>query len=247
MDQQLDHAILQTIQSSRQPIGSWSIFYFLRERGFDVSAPTIGRRLRDLERLKLLKKSTVDGRVITSQGERLLRKVARDGQNRARANKLLKALDGKTQKDVIDQLIVRRIIEAESAGLAAAHASKSLVAKLEALVQKQKDSIQRGEMGVREDVGFHETLAKASGNKVIFLTVRLLRSQEWMNYVVTAIRAKVGTSLVVDHENILSALKERNAALARRAMERHIDKLVEDVERYWKLFREAARDMPLRN
>lgn len=102
-------------------------------------------------------------------------------------------------------------------------------------------------MGVREDVGFHETLAKASGNKVIFLTVRLLRSQEWMNYVVTAIRAKVGTSLVVDHENILSALKERNAALARRAMERHIDKLVEDVERYWKLFREAARDMPLRN
>lgn len=149
MDQQLDHAILQTIQSSRQPIGSWSIFYFLRERGFDVSAPTIGRRLRDLERLKLLKKSTVDGRVITSQGERLLRKVARDGQNRARANKLLKALDGKTQKDVIDQLIVRRIIEAESAGLAAAHASKSLVAKLEALVQKQKDSIQKRRNGCK--------------------------------------------------------------------------------------------------
>jgi DNA-binding FadR family transcriptional regulator len=241
MDQQLDYAILQTIQSNRQPIGSWSIYYLLRERGFDVSAPTIGRRLRDLERMKLLGKSTVDGRVITPLGERSLEKVARDRQNRAHANKLLKVLGGKTQKDVIDQLIVRRIIEAESASFAAVRASNALIAKLESIVQKQKDSIKRGEMGVREDVSFHETLAKASGNKVIFLTVHLLRSQEWMNYVVTAIRAKVGTSLVVDHENIVSALKARDASLARQAMERHIDQLLEDVERHWKLFRKATR------
>jgi GntR family transcriptional regulator, transcriptional repressor for pyruvate dehydrogenase complex len=231
--QDLDHAILQMLQSSRQPMGSWSLYYLLRERGHDVSAPTIGRRLRDLERMNLLGKSAVEGRIITPAGMRLLRKAARDERTRNHADNLLKALDGKTQKDIIDQLTVRRIIEVESAGLAALHASQASIAKLEEIVRKQKDSIKKGRMGVGEDVGFHETLAKASGNKIISTTVHLLRSQEWMNYVVTEIRTKVGTSLVVDHQKIISALKERNSSLARKAMERHLNRLIADVERYW--------------
>lgn len=239
MSEDLDYAILQTMQNQSQPMGSWSIYYLLRERGFAVSAPTIGRRLRDLERKKLLGKKSVEGRLITPRGETLLRKMARDEQNRGRASKLLKILDRKTQKDVIDLLTVRRIIEAEGAGLAAAHATQMDIVKLEAIVEKQKESIKRGELGVKEDNNFHETIAKASGNKVIFLTVHLLRSQEWMNYAVTAIRTRMGTRLAVDHEKIISALKDRDTLSARRAMEKHIDQLATDVERYWKQFRQS--------
>jgi DNA-binding FadR family transcriptional regulator len=239
MTENLDYAILQVMQSQTQPIGSWSIYYVLRQRGFGVSAPTIGRRLRELERKRLLGKRSVDGRIITPRGQKLLRKMARDEKNRGRASRLLKVLDGKTRKDVIDQLTVRRIIEVEGAGLAAAHATQTDIAKLEAVVQKQKESIERGELGVKEDNSFHETLAKASGNKVIFLTVHLLRSQEWMNYAVTAIRNRMGTRLAVDHEKIISALKDRDTSSARRAMEHHIDQLAADVDRYWKQFRQS--------
>ncbi len=230
--QDLDYAILRTLQSSRQPMGSWSLYYLLREHGYDVSAPTIGRKLRDMERLNLLGKSTVEGRIITPAGMRLLRKATLDEQNRAHADKLLKALDGRTRKDIIDQLHVRRIIEVESAGLAALHASRSSIAKLEEIVRKQQRAIKKGRMGVGEDVGFHEALAKASGNKIISTTVHLLRSQEWMNYVVTEIRNKVGTRLAVDHKKIISALKKRNSSSARKAMERHLNQLIADVERY---------------
>ena len=233
--QDLDYAILRTLQSSRQPMGSWSLYYLLREHGHDVSAPTIGRKLRELERLKLLGKSAVEGRIITAAGMRLLRKAAQDEQIRARADRLLKALDGRTQKDIIDQLTVRRIIEVESAGLAALHASRGSIAKLEEIVRKQKDAIKKGRLGVGQDVGFHEALAKASGNKIISTTVHLLRSQEWMNYVVTEIRTKVGTRLAVDHQKIISALKKRNSSLARKAMERHLNQLIADVERYGNL------------
>jgi GntR family transcriptional regulator, transcriptional repressor for pyruvate dehydrogenase complex len=233
--QDLDYAILQTLQSSRQPMGSWSLYYLLREHGHDVSAPTIGRKLRDLERMNLLGKSTVEGRIITPAGMRLLRKTAQDERSRARADKLLKALDGRTRKDIIDQLTVRRIIEVESAGLAALHAPRASIAKLEEIVRKQKESIKKGRLGVGEDVGFHEALAKASGNKIISTTVHLLRSQEWMNYVVTEIRTKVGTRLAVDHQKIISALKTRNSSLARKAMERHLNQLIADVDRYWNL------------
>ena len=231
--QQLDYAILQTLQASRQPMGSWSLYYLLRDRGHDISAPTIGRRLRDMERMKLLGKSTVEGRVITPAGARALRKAAREEQSRVRADKLLRALDGKTEKDIIDQLTVRRIIEVESAGLAAIHASRASISKLEKIVRRQKQSIKRGRMGVGEDVDFHEVLAQASSNKIVSVIVHLLRSQEWLNYVVTEIRTKVGTSLVVDHEKIISALKERDASGARKAMERHLNELIDDVEKYW--------------
>jgi GntR family L-lactate dehydrogenase operon transcriptional regulator len=87
-------------------------------------------------------------------------------------------------------------------------------------------------MGVGEEFGFHEALAKASGNKIISTTVHLLRSQEWMNYVVTEIRNKVGTRLAVDHERIISALKKRDSSLARKSMESHLNQLIADVERY---------------
>ena len=231
--QDLDYAILRTLQSSRQPMGSWSLYYLLREHGHDVSAPTIGRKLRDMERLNLLDKSTVEGRVITPAGLRMLRKAARDEQSRAHADNLLKALDGRTRKDIIDQLTVRRIIEVEAAGLAALHASRAAISKLEDIVRKQEDAIKKGRMGVGEDVGFHEALARASGNKIISTTVHILRSQEWMNYLVTEIRTKVGTHLAVDHQKIISALKTRNSSLARKAMESHINQLIADVNRYW--------------
>lgn len=232
--QRLDYAILRTLQQSNgQPMGSWSLYYLLREHGHNVSAPTIGRKLRDLERLSLVGKSTVEGRVITPAGIRLLRRAAQDEQSRARTDKLLKAFDGRTRKDILDQLTVRRIIEVESAGLAALHASRASIAKLEKIVRKQKESIKKGRMGLGEDIGFHEALAKASGNKIIAPTVHLLRSQDWMNYLVTVIRTKVGTRLAVDHEKIISALKTRNPSLARKAMEQHLNQLMADVDRYW--------------
>src|SRR5580704_9545465 len=104
--QDLDYAILRTLQASPQPMGSWSLFYLLREDGHDVSAPTIGRKLRELERQNLLGKSTVEGRIITPAGMKLLRKATLVERNRAHADNLLKALDGRTRKDIIDQLTV---------------------------------------------------------------------------------------------------------------------------------------------
>ena len=87
--QDLDYAILRTLQSNRQPMGSWSLYYLLREHGYDVSAPTIGRKLRELERLKLLGKSAVEGRIITPAGIRVLRNATQAEQVRAREKELL--------------------------------------------------------------------------------------------------------------------------------------------------------------
>jgi len=163
----------------------------------------------------------------------MLRKAADDHQIRGSAEEVLKLLRSNRRKDIIDLLIVRRIVEVEGARLAAMNASKKMIARLEEIVRKQKTSITSGSLAVEEDVRFHETLAKASGNQFIAYSVHLLRSRHWLNYAVIAIRAKLGAGLAVDHEEIIAAVKARNPDAALMTMQRHITTLLGEVERYW--------------
>lgn len=233
-NQELSQAILQALRSNSQPMGSWSLYFHLRERGFSVSAPTIGRRLRDLERDELVRKDAVSGRIITHKGLRMLGRATKEHSVRSSAEEVLKLLKSNRQKDILDLLAVRRIIEEESAYLAAQNASGKDIARLERSVHRQRIKIATGDLGVDQDVDFHENLARASGNKFIAYCVHLLRSQEWMNYAVIAIRAKVGSGIVVDHEKVISAVRDHNPAASRTAMRRHIMKMAEEVRQYMK-------------
>ncbi|HEX4075808.1 MAG TPA: FCD domain-containing protein [Candidatus Acidoferrales bacterium] len=230
--QDLDRAILEALRSSEQPMGSGSLYYLLKERGYNVSAPTIGRRLRDLERKSFVGKVTVEGRMITPSGIRMLQKATVDHRIRTSAENVLELLKSNRHKDIIDLLTARRIIEGESARLAALNASGNDVAKLEAIIRRQRHSMDGGGLAVKEDVSFHETLAKISGNRFIAYSVRLLRSHEWVNSAVIAIRAKFGTP-VVEHEGIIAAIKEGNSLGAQELMHQHISKMISEVERYW--------------
>jgi DNA-binding FadR family transcriptional regulator len=229
----LEYDILQTISAHGRPVGSWTVHFVLRERGYTVSAPTIGRRLRDLEKRGMLSPATIEGRSLTPAGEELLKRTDEEHLIQMSTGKLLLSLERNSRKDLIDQLIVRRAIEGESAALAAQNVSSRTLVSLGRIIEDQRLAIRRGEMGVNEDVRFHETLAQASGNSVLASIVHLLRSHPRFNHLINAIRTKVGGQRIIDHEEILSAITRRDASLARRAMERHITKLIDDVEQYW--------------
>jgi len=230
--QELDHAILEALHRNEQPMGSWSLYYLLKERGYAISAPTIGRRLRDLERKNFVGKVTVEGRKITASGLRMLRTKAHDHRIRTSAEEVLKLLKSNRRKDIIDLLTARRVIEGESARLAAIHATEKDVAKLVEIVQQQRNQVNSGGLAVKEDVDFHESLAKISGNRFIAYSVHLLRSHEWMNNAVIAIRTKLGTP-VVEHEKIIAAVRDHDPEAAQRIMQRHMTKMMSEVERYW--------------
>lgn len=231
----LDYFILDCLGESDRPIGSGSLFYLANKRGETngLSAPTIGRRLRELEERELVKKASVEGRLITPTGRSLLEKLKRDRQIEISAQEFLQLLKRDSRSDIIDQLVARRVIESETCALAASNGSVESIEGLEELIARQRASVTQGKMAVEEDIGFHETIAEASGNKVLAGLVHLLRSQKQLSYIVAAIRAKVHTRFVVDHEEILQAIKTRKPTVARQAMEQHIDKLINDVDRYW--------------
>jgi GntR family L-lactate dehydrogenase operon transcriptional regulator len=229
----LDLAILQTLHTHGQPIGSGTLHYVLRKRGDNLSAPTIGRKLRDLENRGLVAKVSVEGRVLTAAGQKLLHKLEQEKSLENSGDKLLKLLKRGGRKDIIDQLAARRVLEAETAALAAVNATAAQIQYLEQLIAQGYELVEHGETGTRADVDFHETIAEASGNSILSALVIMLRSQLWLNQVIATIRAKVGGRLVVDHEAILNAIKTGKPELARKAMQQHLDKLISDVDRYW--------------
>ena len=176
---------------------------------------------------------SVEGRVLTPAGQNLLHRLEQERTLESSGGKLLTALRRGGRKDIIDQLTARRIIESETAALAATHATPEQIRTLETLIAEGYDLVGQGDTGIKADTDFHDTIAHASGNGILAAMVIMLRSQVWLSQVIAAIRAKVGGRLVVDHEEIVSGIKQRNPDLARRAMERHLDKLILDVDRYW--------------
>ncbi|HWP03954.1 MAG TPA: FCD domain-containing protein, partial [Gemmatimonadaceae bacterium] len=146
----------------------------------------------------------------------------------------LRTLTRGDKKHLLDMLHVRSILEGATAALAAEYADEQTIRRLEGVLERQQASIAGGDLGVHEDVAYHNEIARASGNPILASLVALLRQHHWYNLAITSIRAEAGGRLVVDHAGILDAIKRRDPVAARKAMELHLRTLAEDLDRFWK-------------
>lgn len=235
--------ILAEIASYDSPVGQGTIGLALQKQGLTVSIPTIGRRLQELEFGEFIEKVGVQGRILTERGREALDQLRAEDMLRRSGDALLQTLNGGDRKRVFNLLSARRILEGPTAALAAERATPETIATLESLVEEQTSSVRRGDLGVEQDVTFHEEIARASGNPVLASLVSLLRKNHHYNLAIISIRTAVGGRLVVDHAAILDAIKRRDSDAARAAMERHLDTLANDLNRYWK--ETTSSELPL--
>jgi GntR family transcriptional repressor for pyruvate dehydrogenase complex len=231
---EINRAILRLMAQRKEPIGQGNLNLLLRKLGFGVSVPTIGRRLQELEFEGLLQKVSVDGRVITPHGREVLERWQSEDRLRRSGEALLETLRRSDRKHILDLLSARRIIERETAALAAQHASVQAILRLEEILESQTQRVNVGDLGISEDVSLHREIARASGNRVLNSLVLLLRSHERYDGVIASMRAVMGTQLVEDHKAILEAIKSRDPEKARTAMDEHLRKLMVDIDRYWR-------------
>jgi DNA-binding FadR family transcriptional regulator len=227
----LVYAILAVLREHGKPIGSGALYCRLLDEGLPASAPTIGRRMQELEQRGYLKKVRAGGRVLTPSGEKFFERLEQErGIDRYSAN-FLQLLKNGGRKEIFDVLNARRVVEGQIAALAAGNASHRLIRSLRKLLDEQRRAIQGGETGVDQDIGFHEAIADASGNTVLAAVTHLLRSHYHVNRAVSAIRSRIGTRSLMDHEAILQAITQREPAAARTAMEHHLSTIIADVNR----------------
>jgi GntR family transcriptional repressor for pyruvate dehydrogenase complex len=234
----LDYQILRTIAERNAPVGSGTLEIELRRRGFVLSAPTVGRKLRQLEVEGYLIKVGVRGRALTDGGRVHLVELERQVTLQNSSEALHNLVERGGKDEILELLEARRILEREIIRLAVQRASERDVERLEHILHEQEERVARGELAVAEDVQFHDALAAIGGNRVLRSLLGVLRQQGQYTYIITYIRSRVGGHLAVDHVAILDALRRRDPLRAQQAVDDHLRKLMRDVERYW---RQAVR------
>lgn len=225
--------ILEIINESEGPVGSWYIVNAFTERGIDVSSATVGRELNQLEVLGYLEKHGFKGRSITALGKQVIEAA----NTRVELDFYKKSLDDMINSDVLENFLMvleaRLAIERQTARLAAQRITESELDVLESCLRNQASHSKDHQSIANDDISFHSTIAKASKNKALFSLYMMLSAMGQQSQLFEELRHRVGDNYSNYHGRILTALQSRNADEAEQCMIDHISKLIKDVDQYW--------------
>jgi DNA-binding FadR family transcriptional regulator len=133
----------------------------------------------------------------------------------------------------------RRLIEGEVAELAARTARAGDIAGIGEAVRMMKTDVHGGDVYETNDRLFHVRIAEATRNSVLISVVSMLwdlrESPVYARLLRHTVTDGVRARSIADHERILRALDARDAAAARTAMQKHIDRVAREYERDWPL------------
>lgn len=227
------YEILSLLDDKGEPLGCGFLSQHLISLGFELSEATVGRMLSKLDNEGCTEKVGFQGRRITGTGRAKLAQL-RNQQNRLiYGNRFIESLQASKQEDLLEILTARRAIERELARLAAMNATDEEIGQLESVIREQQQNPVKKQLSLEHDVKFHKLLASTAKNKVLAAALDLIRHDAQLSPILTYIRTKVGGKLVVDHSQIVQAVKERDPDKAEQAMINHVEGLINDVQKYW--------------
>src|SRR5215510_1820344 len=134
------------------------------------------------------------------------------------------------EKDALADIFeLRKLIEPQIASLAAERATAGDIQRMEQLLEKQREQVQRGETGVEADTELHFAIGRATQNHAIEKLVSgllevLSHSRE--ESLQTAGRRQAS---IDSHLAIVAAIEKHDEAKAREAMRHHIEQVEQNV------------------
>lgn len=129
----------------------------------------------------------------------------------------------------------RSMFESEAAALAARQINSETLARLEELIERMSSTDPQDEEDSDEaDREFHLTIAAASGNTAVNYVIETLWQMRTELQPVRDVHAAICSkedkiNRGTEHADIINALKNRDAAAAREAMQRHFRHLLESM------------------
>jgi GntR family transcriptional repressor for pyruvate dehydrogenase complex len=135
-----------------------------------------------------------------------------------------------TRELMLDPLEVRRILEPETAALAAERMGPAAVREMEQWETLLEEAAARGESVMEYDAGFHVAIARATGNQMLIDLVAAVADALRRSRELSFRPRDAEERAMADHQRILDAIRAGDSERARRAMRAHLDH-VEDLIR----------------
>lgn len=232
--EKIEFDVLNIMKGSVQPMGCGSISAKMNILGHSISEATIGRILRDLDAAGYTDKAGYQGRCLSFRGFGRVTELSTKERWLMLGTELIGAVQGHTKEQLLEVLIARRAIEGELAYLAASNATDEDKIRLRAALDRQRDSMGRGDGSAEGDVEFHNIIAGMACNRVLATAIALIRQDTQLSPSLEYIRRHVKRLTLVDHKKIYNGIIHTNPIEAKEAMIEHINNLILDVEKYWK-------------
>lgn len=135
---------------------------------------------------------------------------------------------------LLDLLEVRRALEVHIASLAATQASRATVTAMEMTLSAMRRATDDLEAFHEADIGFHESIAAASGNQMLSFLVEAmhepLRASRMRSLRGHLNRGYDLDELIGQHARILERIKERDPEGAATAMRVHLEQTARDLK-----------------
>jgi GntR family transcriptional regulator, transcriptional repressor for pyruvate dehydrogenase complex len=153
---------------------------------------------------------------------------------RARAQLLSKAATPPNRERALltDPIEVRRLLEPQVAAKAAQRATEQQLDEIERWLWLMQQALDRNELILAYDRGFHVAVAEATGNQTLADLVGALSDNLIASRQASFAPSAAAETALDDHRQILHALRARDARAARRAMDRHLDHVDKLIRAY---------------
>ena len=144
------------------------------------------------------------------------------------------ARSGLSRQAVIQMVEVRRALEAEVAGLAAARRTASDLKRIRHAIVALNESVEAGNDGVEEDVNYHRAIADAAKNPFLISTLdylrQFLRGATQVTRANEARRSDFVEQVKQEHQAIALAIEVADVPAARAAAARHMNNAILRIE-----------------
>ena len=237
------YLIAHAIAQKEEPVGSWSLKIELESKGIESSTATIGRYLKTMDARGYTIQKSNQGRILTPAGRiwldglenRLTRAKVRDDVSRA--------IHVNEYTEMVDLMKVRKLIEVEAARLAAQNAKEEDLKRLEETLNTHHQYVEENRDPVDPALDFHLAVAQASHNKFMAAVLSLLAFEEkQIEATIEELRTReMGSIYVVEHDQIMEAIREHDIQKAGELMENHMQAIVSEVEKQVEEFDESGK------
>lgn len=235
-------AALSLVAESGGPLGAWYLRRALAEKGIQASEATCGRLLRMMEDAGHVVAQGRKGRAVTPAGQRVLHEWdAKQVRDRTRMA-LDQSLRIQNPDELLDVLVARRAIEAETAALAAQRATPGEIQGLRDIIEEQQTLVDTGSSSTQQNSAFHLALARAGKNRVLEAALDIIYGHPDVMKALEYVRVKVGSEMVEDHRRIIQEVSRQRPAGARNAMVKHMNNVIDDVGVYMRDWGEQGAD-----
>jgi len=180
-------------------------------KSLGVSRPTLRAGIRSLSTVGILQSRQGAGTFVAAAED----SPTLDGS----PLRMLSALHGFTSDEMFE---ARLALEMSIAGLAAERATSEHVTLMAEEIAGMYASLDAPEQYLVHDMQFHQTVAAASGNRILTSLMNMVATILFDSRSKTVKRARDLKESAEQHHNIYRAMRERDAEAARRAMHDHL-------------------------